>query len=235
LRIGVRLRRALACLVVAGGVAVLASGCGDDSKGSAAELPPTVSLWTITPQSDFRQVNDGAKLALSQAHGRAGKFRINYSAREVSDDEPQGTTDALAAARMTLQDTQSSAMLTSLADAPARQAITLLNEAGIGTVALGDGALKTAVCSPASNFYPNGRATAIVVDPDATVPAAWGELFQKTYGIAPTDKAYRAYLGAQAYLHALAAPGVATTDSPPRLNRDGLAAALVSAARGACG
>ena len=229
---GVRWRRSLACLVAAGGL-VTAGGCGEASDSPAA-LAPTVSVWTITPESDFREVNAGAKLALADAGGMAGKFRINYSAREVSDAEPQSTADALAAARMTLQDTQSSAMLTSVADAPARQAITLLNEAGIATVSLGDAALKTAVCSSRSNFYPNGRATAVVVDPDATVPAAWGDRFRATYGHASTTKAYRAFVGVQAILHALAAPGAATHDSPARLDRDGMAAALVSAARGAC-
>jgi hypothetical protein len=222
-------RVALACVVAVVGVVAL-SGCG----GSSSTAAPTVSLWTSAPESNFREVNAGAKLALADAGGRAGKFRVNYSARQISDDEPQSTADALAAARMTLQDTQSSAMLTSVADAPARAAITLLNEAGIGTVSLGDAALKTQACSPRSNFYPDGRATAVVVDPAAAVPGAWAARFHRTYERAPTPDAYRAYLGTQAILRALAAPGVATNDSPPRLDRDALAAALVSAARGAC-
>jgi hypothetical protein len=221
-------RVALACVAAVGGVVAL-SGCG-----SSSAAVPTVSLWTSAPESDFREVNSGAKLALADAGGHAGKFRVNYSARQISDDEPQGTADALAAARMTLQDTQSGAMLTSMADGPARAAITLLNEAGIGTVSLGDAALQAQACSPRSTFYPNGHATAVVVDPAAAMPGSWTARFHRTYGRAPTADAYRAYLGAQAIFRALAAPGVATDDSPPRLDRAALAAALVSAARGAC-
>jgi ABC-type branched-subunit amino acid transport system substrate-binding protein len=122
-------------------------------------------------------------------------------------------------------------MLTSLSDGPARAAITLLNEAGIGTVSLGDAALQTAACSAKSDFYPNGHATAVVVDPAVAVPPAWAARYRAAYGIAPTAQAYRAYLGVQAILKGLAQPGVATHDAPARLNRDALAAALV---RGAC-
>lgn len=218
--------------VAAGGWAV--SGCGAESKSSQPTSAPTVSLWTSATTADYRQVNDGAKLALAERGGMAGVFRVNYAAREVSDAEPDTTRDALAAARMTLQDTQSSAMLTGLGDGPARAAITLLNEAGIGTVSLGDAVLKAAACSPKSDFYPNGRATAVVIDPAATVPPAWAARFRKAYGTAPNAKAYRAYVGTRAILTALSDPAAATTDSPSRLNRDALNAALVRGARGAC-
>jgi hypothetical protein len=216
--------------VVAGGVAL--GGCGGQSKSSQPTNAPTVSLWTSATSADYRQVNDGAKLALAERGGMAGVFRVNYAAREVGDAEPDTTADALMAARMALQDTQSSAMLTSVGDAPARAAITLLNEAGIATVSLGDAALQAAACSAKSDFYPNGHVTAVVVDPNATVPGAWRARFEKTYGIAPTATAYRAYQGAQAILTALAQPGVPTKDSPPRLDRGGLSAALVRGRHG---
>jgi hypothetical protein len=225
-----RLIAGLSCLaVVAGGAAV--SGCGAQSKSAQPTNAPTVSLWTSATTADYRQVNGGARLALADSGGMAGVFRVNFAAREISDDPARTTTDALTTARMTLEDTQSSAMLTSLSDGPARAAITLLNEAGIGTVSLGDAALKTAACSSKSDFYPNGHATAVVVDPAVAVPPAWAARYRATYGIAPTAQAYRAYLGVQAILKGLAAPGAATNDAPARLNRDVLSAALV---RGGC-
>jgi ABC-type branched-subunit amino acid transport system substrate-binding protein len=82
-------------------------------------------------------------------------------------------------------------------------------------------------CSSASAFYPNGHATAVVVDPNATLPRAWAARFREAYGIAPMVKAYRAYLGTQAILTALSQHGVTTQDSPPKLDRDALAAELV--------
>ncbi|HEV7753407.1 MAG TPA: hypothetical protein VGO71_17790 [Baekduia sp.] len=225
-----RLIAGLSCLAVVGGGAAV-TGCGAQSKSAQPTNAPTVSLWTSATSADYRQVNGGARLALAQSGGKAGVFRVNFAAREISDDPAQATADALNAARMTLQDTQSSAMLTSVGDGPARAAITLLNEAGIGTVSLGDAALQSAACSSKSDFYPNGRATAVVVDPGVSVPRAWAARYRTTYGIAPTAQAYRAYLGVQEILKGLAQPGVATNDDPARLNRDALAAALV---RGAC-
>jgi hypothetical protein len=227
---GRRVRLAAACACVA----IAAGGCGAQSKSSQPTNAPTVSLWTSSTPGDYREVNGGARLALAERGGKAGVFRVNFAAREVGTQEPQRTSDALAAARMTLQDTQSSAMLTSVGDGPARAAITLLNEAGIGTVSLGDAALKTAACSPGSDIYPNGRATAVVVDPDAAVPAAWAAKFRQAYGIAATTKAYGAYRGTQAILTALAQPAVRTHDSPPRLDRDALSAALVRGAQRDC-
>ncbi|MCW3001805.1 MAG: hypothetical protein JWQ20_1103 [Conexibacter sp.] len=203
------------------------SGCGAASKSSQPTGAPTVSLWTSATSADYRQVNDGVRLALAERGGKAGVFRVNFAAREVSDAEPRTTSDALVAARMALQDTQSGAMLTSVGDAPARAAITLLNEAGVPTVSLGDAALKTLTCSSASAFYPNGHATAVVVDPNATLPRAWAARLREVYGIAPTVKAFRAYLGTQAILTALSQHGVTTQDSPAKLNRDALAAELV--------
>jgi hypothetical protein len=220
-----RLAAALSCLAVAGGAAV--SGCGAGSKSSQPTGQPTVSVWTSATSAEYRQVNGGARLALAEHGGKAGVFRINFAAREVSDAEPRMTTDALAVARMAIEDTQSSAMLTSVGDEATRTEITLLNEASIPTVSLGDGELETEVCSPSSVVYPNGHVTAVVVDPNATLPPAWTARFRDAYGIAPTATAFRAYEGMQAILAALSARGVTTNESPPRLDRRALAAELV--------
>jgi hypothetical protein len=222
-------------LLAAAAAAMAVAGCGAESKSSQPTGQPTVSLWVSSTVPEYRQVNAGAKLALSDHGGRSGAFRVNYAARSLDPAQPRATQDALEAARMTLQDTQSSAMLTFADDDASRAAITLLNEAGIGTVSLGDARLKTAACSPRSDFYPNGRATAIVVAPGlSTGPAAFRSRFEDVYGFAPTPSAYRAYEGADAILKSLAARGVATDDTPARLDRDALAAELVRS-HGECG
>jgi hypothetical protein len=69
--------------------------------------------------------------------------------------------------------------------------------------------------------------TAVVVDPNVTLPPAWTARFRDAYGIAPTTTAIRAYEGMQAILAALSARGVTTNESPPRLDRRALAAELV--------
>jgi ABC-type branched-subunit amino acid transport system substrate-binding protein len=217
--------------VVAGLVAVaLLAGCGATSKSSQPTTLPTVSLWLSATTTQYRQVSAGAKLALAEHGGRAGPFRVNFAARPLGDAEPNTTADALGNAREAVQDPQASAVITDAADAPAKNAITLLNEAGIPAVSLGDRALQRAACSDRSAFYPNGHATAIVVPPGGGVPAAWGARFRAALRYAPTEAAYRGYEAAGAVITALGQKGVATSDAPPRLNRDALANALVRGA-----
>jgi hypothetical protein len=216
--------RAAAC-----GLAVLSiAGCGAESKGPVKSAgAPTVSLWVSATASDYRQVAAGVKLALAERGGRAGVFRVNYAGKQVSDVAARARADAVTNARTSLQDTQAGAVITNVQTAQAEQAITLLNEAGISTVALGDGALKRAACSSRSDIYPNGHATAIVVTPAAAVPLDFRARFLARLGFAPTDAAWSSYRGASAVLSSLASEDVKTDNSPPRLDRDALAAELV--------
>jgi ABC-type branched-subunit amino acid transport system substrate-binding protein len=220
----VALRTAAACVLVA----LAFAGCGgSSSKSGQPANAPTVSLWISATAHDYRQVAAGAKLALAERGGRAGAFRVNYAGKEVSDDASDATTDALNNARTSLQDTQASAVVTNVATAQAEPAITLLNEAGIPTVALGDAALKTMACSARSDIYPNGHETAIVVTGATPMPLSFRARFRARLGFAPNDAAWGAYQGAQAVLTSLASPAVKTGDSPPRLDRDALASVLV--------
>jgi hypothetical protein len=220
------------------GLALAASlslaACGS-SKSANPTTAPTVSLWVNSKADNYRQVAAGAKLALAESGGHSGIFRINYAGRQVSDDPVTATKDALNNARTSLQDTQVSAVVTALDDPQARPAITLLNSAGISTVALGDASLKSEACSDGSDIYPSGHPTAIVIpdSPSAAVPASFRSTFTSQLHFAPTTDAYRAYLGVKAVLASIGAAGVATDDHPPRLDRDALAAQLVRA-HGGC-
>lgn len=225
-----RLVASAAVGVVAVAGSFVASGCGSSSSRAApasGATAPTVSLWVSGTASDYRQLAAGVKLALAEAQGAAGKFRINYAGRQVSDDPSQAEADALNNARTSLQDTQASAVITNAPAAAARPAITLLNEAGISTVSVGDDALKSEACSDKSDIYPAGHPTAIVVT-GSTPPSSFSSSFKSKLGFTPTETAWRAYQGTKSVLSSLAAPNVATPDDPPRLDRDALAAALVS-------
>lgn len=222
----------LAVALVAAALSVTACG---SSKTQNPTTAPTVSLWVNATTDDYRQVAAGAKLALAEAGGRAGAFRVNYAGRQVSGDPALATKDALNNARTSLRDTQASAVVTALGDEQAKSALALLNSAGISTVALGDAALKALACDAGSDIYPSGHPTAIVVPETAAadVPSSFRSSFEDRLGFAPTPDAYRSYLGVKSVLASLAAKGVATDDSPPRLDRDVLAAQL-TAAHGGC-
>jgi hypothetical protein len=231
-------RAALAAVVVlCVGLGVCLGGCGSagSSKSAAVSSAPTVSLWVSATARDYRQVGAGVKLALAEAGGRAGAFRVNYAGRQVSDDPARATADAVANARTSLQDVQASAVLTDVATPQAEPAITLLNEAGIPTVALGDDTLAAAACTSASDIYPSGHQTAIVIrtSPARSIPPSFASSFSSRLHFPPTTSAWHAYEGAKAILTSLTAPGVATNDSPSRLNRDALSTQLVRT-RGNC-
>jgi hypothetical protein len=211
--------------------ALVLTACGS-SKTQNPTTAPTVSLWVNATAKDYRQVAAGAKLALAEAGGRAGAFRVNYAGRQVSGDPARATADALSNARTSLRDTQVSAVVTALDAEQAKPAIFLLNSAGISTAVLGDAALKADACRDGSDIYPSGHPTAIVVE-DGPVPPAFAAKFRERLGFAPTADAYRAYQGTRSVLASVGAAGVATDDSPPRLDRDALAAQLVRA-HGGC-
>jgi hypothetical protein len=61
------------------------------------------------------------------------------------------------------------------------------------------------------------------------MPLAFRARFLARLGFAPTDVAWSSYQGASAVLSSLGAADVKTGDSPPRLDRDALAAELVRA------
>jgi hypothetical protein len=232
----VGLGRTVVCALAVVLVLSVSSGCGAGSKSAVASAgAPTVSLWVSATAREYRQVAAGAKLALAERGGRAGVFRVNYAGKQVSDDAvARATADAVTNARTSLQDTQAAAVITNVGVEQARPAITLLNEAGISTVALGDAALKGEVCSSRSDIYPNGHETAIVVTGAAPMPLAFRARFLARLGFAATDVAWSSYQGASAVLSSLGSPAVKTGDSPPRLDRDALAAELVRS-HGDCG
>jgi hypothetical protein len=220
----------VAAAVAVAAVAVAGAGCGSSETQNPTSAP-TVSLWVNATAKDYRQVAAGAKLALAEAEGHAGAFRVNFAGRQVSDDPATATEDALNNARTSLKDTQASAVVTALGDEAAKPSVFLLNSAGIATVVLGDDALKAEACDAGSALYPSGHPTAIVVgagDEDGG-PSSFRSTFSSRLRFAPTPEAYHAYTGVKAVLASLAASGVATGDSPPRLDRDALAAQLVRA------
>ena len=148
--------------------ALLLAGCGSRDAirrgGTTGGTSLTVYSSLPTPgRGASRDIVDGEKLALAQAHGRIGAYTISYSSL---DDHGAGAgarrKAAADAARTAMADTGTAALIGTLDSTGARASIPLLNESGVLQVSLGAGYPGfTAPFGPdePQRFYPSGRRT----------------------------------------------------------------------------
>lgn len=158
--------KALALALAA--AALLVAGCGNREaiRRGGTSGGTTLTVYSSLPspgRGASREIVDGEKLALAQAHGRIGAYTINYSSLDESGAGPAKRRKAAAeAARTAIADTQTSALIGSLDSEGARASIPLLNEAGVLQVSLGAGYPGfTTPFGPdePQRFYPSGRRT----------------------------------------------------------------------------
>ena len=125
--------------------ALLLGGCGsrDAIRRGGTSGGTTLTVYSSLPapgRGVSRDIVDGEKLALAQAHGRIGAYTINYSSLDDFGAGPGARRKAAAdAARTAMSDTQTSALIGSLDSTGARASIPLLNESGVLQVSLGAG------------------------------------------------------------------------------------------------
>ena len=158
--------RALALGLAA--AALLVAGCGNREaiRRGGTSGGTTLTVYSSLPapgRGASREIVDGEKLALAQAHGRIGQYTINYSSLDESGAGPAERRKAAGeAARTAMADTQTSALIGTLDSSGARASIPLLNEAGVLQVSLGAGypGFTTPVGpDEPQRFYPSGRRT----------------------------------------------------------------------------
>jgi hypothetical protein len=186
-------------------LAVLAlAGCGTDADtqiaGGGQLGGRTLTVYSLTrdPTGASRDLVDGQKLALAQAHGRVGRLLVNFAAFDL------GATGASAATatQRAIEDPQ---IIAAVVDATP-VTVPLLNAAGILQVAPG-GDLKLAR-NPDAN--PSGHRTlaGVIADPFAAGgPPGFATGFQRTFGRAPTPDAREGYDAMRAILAAIAHAG----------------------------
>jgi branched-chain amino acid transport system substrate-binding protein len=159
-------RRALALALVA--AALASAGCGntDAIRRGGTTVGTTLTVYSSLPspgRGTSRDIVDGEKLALAQAHGRIGKYTINYSSLDEFGAGAAAREKAAAeAARTAMADTQTAAMVGSLDSTGARASIPLLNATGVLHVSLGAGYPGfTQPFGPdePQRFFPSGRRT----------------------------------------------------------------------------
>lgn len=184
-------------LALLGAVAAIAAGCGSKDEGISGGgnvIGGTVTVYSITPDPSGteRDLVDGEKLALADAHGRAGGLSINFGSLDAG-----GTSAELAAqaVRRAVSDQQTMAVI---ADAT-RVTVPLLNAAGILQVApAGDVGLAR---DPHAN--PSGHPT-LVAAPGGDAPAGFDAHFRAELGRAPGPAAKQGYMAMRAIIAAVA-------------------------------
>src|SRR3954469_24239553 len=148
-------RRAAAVLLAA--IALLAGGCRD-SANSTSTGGDTVTAYSLLPLQGStriaaRDLVDGEKLALTQAHGQVGPLTVNFRSVDSSEAGRVTPPSAARAARTVAQDTTAIAAIGTLEAREAAVAVPLLNEASVGL--LSPNVTAPAIDSP--QLYPSGQ------------------------------------------------------------------------------
>jgi branched-chain amino acid transport system substrate-binding protein len=172
-------------------LAATLAACGGDENGGGGgagggeEPAKTLKVYSSLPlQGAAREQNvaivNGAKLALEQAGGRAGKFAVEYqslddSTAQAGGWEPSATT---ANARRAAQDDASIAYIGEFNSGATALSLPLLNEAGLLQISPGNTAVGLTSDEPGAEegepdkYYPTGKRTYARLLPKDTVQGA---------------------------------------------------------------
>jgi ABC-type branched-subunit amino acid transport system substrate-binding protein len=136
-------RRALVLTLAAAVLAQAACGNRESIRGGGATVGTTLTIYSSLPspaRGSARDIVDGEKLALAEAHGKAGAYTINFSSLDEAGAGARARMRSAAdAARTAMVDTQTAAVIGTTDSEGARASIPLLNEAGFLHVSLGAG------------------------------------------------------------------------------------------------
>jgi len=147
-------------------LAQAACGNRESIRGGGATVGKTLTVYSSLPSpasGSARDMVDGEKLALAQAHGKVGKYTINFSSLDEAGGNPGERRAAAAeAARTAMVDTTTAALIGTVDSAGARSSIPLLNESGVLHVSLGagyPGFTRAVAEGEPGRWYPAGRRT----------------------------------------------------------------------------
>ncbi|MBA2517149.1 MAG: hypothetical protein H0V22_07540 [Solirubrobacterales bacterium] len=171
-KLKVPLRRRVSGLLAA----LVITGCGETegiTRGGSI-IGETLTVYSLLPTPDrgaARDVVDGERLALAQARGRAGAFKVNFASLDSTRGETGGElAGAVAGAtRQAIVDAQIVAALSDLDDSTARTSVPLFNAAGILHVSPGvtyPGFTTRVEPGEPERWYPAGERTFFSVAPD---------------------------------------------------------------------
>ena len=193
-------RRGAIAFLAVGAVAVVIAACGSSSKSSSTSSGAAVSGSTLNVYSDLPllgpltsatiPVENGMKLALSQAGGKAGQWTIHYTslndatAAKASYDLGQCATNA----RTVATDSKAIALLGAFNSGCAEVEIPILNQAGIAMISPANTYVGLTTNEPGSapgepqKYYPTGKRTYLRIVPRDSIQASADLLAMKQAG-----------------------------------------------------
>jgi len=179
----------MSCLLVAFALGISACGSDDDDEGTGGG--GTISGDTLTiysslplqgtskPQSEA--VIDGERLALEQAGGKVGKFKINYVSLDDSTAQNPGTADEAQTAqnaRKAIQDETTIFYLGEFNSGGSKISIPLLNKANIPQISPSNTAVGLTTDRPGADpgeptkYYPAQKRTYARIVPTDIIQGA---------------------------------------------------------------
>ncbi|HEX8119812.1 MAG TPA: ABC transporter substrate-binding protein [Solirubrobacteraceae bacterium] len=159
------LGRTLALLLLLG-----VAGCGSSERAEESRIVgDALTVYSSLPQNGplaplSRDVVRAEKLALEEAGGRAGDFRVSYVSLDSADPKTGHWTPARVAdnARTAVEDLQTIAYLGELESGASAISVPILNEGGMLQVSPGDtfaGLTERVGPGEPDKYYPSGRRT----------------------------------------------------------------------------
>ncbi len=185
----VRSLAALGCLL--GTLAFGVAACGDDDEGDSGDSGSAISGDTLTIYSSLplqgtskgqsEAVISGEKLALEEAGGKVGKFKINYVSLDDSTAQNPGTADEAQTgqnARKAVQDTNTIFYLGEFNSGGTKVSLPILNKANIPQISPSNTAVGLTTDEPGADpgeptkYYPAQKRTYARVVPKDTIQGA---------------------------------------------------------------
>ena len=179
---------AFGCLSAALALGVAACGGNDDSgssSGGGSSAGKTLTVYSSVPLQGASRVQttalvNGAKLALEQAGGKAGKFKVVY--KPLDDSTAQAgswTPEATSAnARKAAQDSSTAAYIGEFNSGASAVSIPILNEGGVPQISPANTAVGLTTNEAGANpgepqkYYPTGKRTYLRIVPKDTIQGA---------------------------------------------------------------
>jgi branched-chain amino acid transport system substrate-binding protein len=178
---------AAGCAAVVLGFGVAACGGGDSDGGGEGQAAATkaVTIYSSYPlqgagRAQSEAAVNGAKLALQQAHGKAGNITVTY--KPLDDSTAQAgtwTPEATSAnARKAAQDKSTAVYLGEFNSGATAVSLPILNEAGIAQISPSNTAVGLTTDEPGATpgepdkYYPTGKRTFARIVPKDTIQGA---------------------------------------------------------------